>query len=310
MSVLFFQVFVGRWFPNIWTWIFDKVILSMSKKSYPNQRKEWNLSPAPTVATTAPLIADAVYPSLESGFAEPVSAVQQITGPKTIQLADGRVLNDIDTIIYTTGYAAAVTNAPAEYNPYPIADEAPLLYRNIFSLHRDPDVRNSLAFLGQGGIPFPGFIQFELVTWAISQIWQGKSSLPSLGTMQKWHKTHMTWRSDTIKKSKHDSRFITAFLSLPDHIEWLDKTSGAGIFAHFSWFSWRSWRFWWADRRFYKLCKSGLISPALWRLFDMGGRKAWAGAREQIVRDNEFADMRQQERLRAMNKVEESRKDK
>jgi len=98
-------------------------------------------------------------------------------------------------------------------------------------------------------------------------------------------------------------------LRLPDHLEWFDRTAGAGIFAHFSWLSWRSWRFWWQDRRFYYLCKSGLLSPAIWRLFEMGGRKAWAGAKGQIIKDNAFEDMKQQERLRAMQKLE-SQKDK
>ncbi|KAJ9609981.1 hypothetical protein H2200_006311 [Cladophialophora chaetospira] len=310
LTAVFVQLFLETWLPSVWNWLFEKILLSMSKKSYPNQRKEWNLSPAPPPTTTSPLIADAVYPHLESGFAEPVAAIQQITGPKTIQLKDGRVLNNIDTIIFATGYEAKISYAPDEYNPYPIADEAPFLYRNIFPLHPDASVRNSLAFLGQGGIPFPGFVQFELKIWAISQIWQGKASLPSFDTMQQWHKDHMAWRQEVVRKSKFDSKFIIVFLRLPDHLKWLDKTAGTGILTHFSWFSWRSWRFWWQDRRFYNLCKSGLISPAMWRLFDMGGRKAWAGAKEQIIKDNEFADKRQQERLRAMGKVEESRKDK
>lgn len=224
-------------------------------------------------------------------------------------MTDGRILNDIDAIIYSTGYEAAVPYAPEEFNPYPIADEAPVLYRNIFPLHSDADVRNSLAFLGQGAVPFPGFVQFELVAWAISQIWQGKASLPPLATMQDWHEDHMAWRREVIRKSKFDNKFMVVFMRLPDYLDWLDKTAGTGIFAHFSWFSWRSWRFWWQDREFYALCKTGLISPAMWRLFDMGGRKPWAGAKEQILKDNEFADKRQQERLTAMKKLQESDKD-
>ena len=308
--MVFIQLFMTTWFPSVWNWLSDKVLTNMSKKAYPYQPKEWNLSPAPSTATTPPLIANAVYPFLESGFAEPVSAIRQVTGPKTLQLTDGRVLDDIDTIIYATGYEAAVPCAPKEYNPYPVADESPTLYRNIFPLHHDADVRNSLAFLGQGAVPFLGFIQFELIIWAISQIWQGKAHLPPMAAMQKWHRDHMAWRQNTVKRAKTDSKFYTAYLRFPDHIEWLDNTCGTGLFTHFSWFSWRSWRFWWSDRKFYNLCKSGLLSPAIWRLFDMRGRKAWAGAKEQIIRDNEFAAKRKEERLRAWSKVEENGKTK
>lgn len=123
---------------------------------------------------TAPLMADAIYPHLESGFAEPVSQVQRITSPHTVELKDGRILTDIDTIIYCTGYDMAVPFVPAEYNPYPVIGEPPVLYRNIFPINKDPAIRNSLAFLGHGALAFPGFVQHEWISMAISQIWQGK----------------------------------------------------------------------------------------------------------------------------------------
>ena len=310
LSMVFLQMFMMTWIPSIWDWLLNSKLGKMSKKAYPDQPKKWNLDPAPTVSITPPLIATAVYPFLESGFAEPVSAVQKISGPRSVQLADGRVLNEVDTIIYCTGYESAVPFAPKEYNPYPIADEAPALYRNIFPLHHDPAVRNSLAFIGQGGIPFPGFVQFELQIWSVSQIWQQKAHLPSLPKMQKFHAGHMAWRQNAVRKSKSDSRFVAPIVRMPDQFEWLDKTAGTGVFTHFSWWSWRSWRFWWTDRKFYNLVKDGLLSPTVWRLFDVGGRKAWAGAREQIVKDNEFAKMRREKRMSAMNGVAESRKGK
>ncbi|EXJ58179.1 hypothetical protein A1O7_05604 [Cladophialophora yegresii CBS 114405] len=314
LSVLFLQIFLTKWFPRVWDWIFDTAIQSMSKKAYPHQRREWNLSPAPSSTTSPPLIADAIYPFLESGFAEPVAAVKQIKEPNDILLTDGRLLKDIHTIIYATGYESAVPCAPPEYNPYPVPDEAPMLYRNAFPLHGDAAVRESLAFLGQGGIAFPGFVQFELVIFAVSQVWRGKAHLPPLSEMQDWHQGHMAWRRDVIGRSKFDTKLLPVLLRLPDQIEWLDKAGGTGVFAHFSWFggwfSWRAWRFWCEDRRFYRLCKDGLCSPAVWRLFNMGGRKPWVGAKEQIIRDNELAEKRREERLRAVEKTQQGQKDK
>ncbi|KIW95570.1 uncharacterized protein Z519_04155 [Cladophialophora bantiana CBS 173.52] len=302
VSFMFIQVFMEKWFPNLWGWLLDRIFARMSKKSFPQQREEWGLTPAPSVATTPPLIADAIYPHLKNGFAEPVWGVQEIIGPNTVKLIDGRVLDDINTIIYTTGYESAVTCAPKEYNPYPVADEPPLLFRNIFPLHPNLDVRNSLAFLGQGAFPFPGFVQFELVVMAISQIWQGRSHLPPLSQMRQWHRSHLAWRQRLAKRYNSTAHYFAVFLSAPDHLRWLDRTAGTGIFAHFfSPFSWRAWRFWWTDPAFYRLCKNGLFSPAIWRLFDMGhGRKPWAGAKAQIIEDNQVAEARRQERLRAV----------
>ncbi|ETI22847.1 hypothetical protein G647_06924 [Cladophialophora carrionii CBS 160.54] len=313
LSVLFLQIFLTKWFPRVWDWLFDNAIGSMSRKAFPEQRSEWNLTPAPSATTTPPLIADAIYPFLESGFAEPVAALQQVQGPNAVLLTDGRLLHDVHTIIYTTGYESAIPCAPREYNPYPVADEAPVLYRNAFPLHGDVDVRDSLAFLGQGGIAFPGFVQFELVIFAVSQVWRGKAHLPPLGEMQDWHREHMAWRRDVVRRSRFDTKLLPVILRLPDQMEWLDRTAGTGVFAHFSWsgwFSWRAWRFWWQDRRFYRLCKAGVCSPALWRLFDMGGRKPWKGAKEQIIRDNELVEKRREERQRAVKKTQQNQKDK
>ncbi|KIW32333.1 uncharacterized protein PV07_03887 [Cladophialophora immunda] len=309
VSLMFVQVFMETWFPRLWTWALTKWLTVMSKNAFPYQPKEWNLTPAPSLATTTPLVADAVYPYLESGFAEPVSAVQEIIGPKAIRLTGGRVLDDVDSIIYATGYEAAVPCAPKEYNPYPVADEPPVLYRNIFPLHPDADVRNSLAFLGQGAIvPVPGFVQFELVTMAVSQIWLGRSHLPSLDDMLKWHRDHLAWRRSLVRRSKFMTNFYAVFMRTPEQLRWLDRTAGTGVFAHFgaspsTLFSWRAWRFWWSDPAFYRLCKTGLFSPAIWRLFDMGRRKPWAGAKRQVIEDNKIAKARREERLRAMEKL-------
>lgn len=308
MAFLLFQVFMSTWFPNLLDWLMDKFLVMMSKKAFPTQRKEWNLLPAPSVATTTPLIADEIYSFFESGFAEPVCAVQQIVGPKSVLLTDGRVLEDIDTIIYCTGYDFAVPSVPAEYNPYPVIGEPPHLYRYIFPLHPDPDVRNSLAFLGHCATGFPGFVQFELGAMAIPQVWRGKSPLPPLDEMKKWHEKQTAWRQSVIARSKYMSSFYVCLIPLTDYLTWMDETAGTGILEHFSFFSLKAWQFWWRDREFYNLCKGGLLSPAIWRLFDMGRRKPWAGAREQAIKDNKYADKRQQERLRMQKKLEEDRK--
>ena len=305
-----FFLFMLSYFPAMWNKLADSILVKMSKKAYPLQleRKEWNMLPAPSVAVATPIVADELYPLMKSGFATPVAAVRRITGPKQVTLTDGRVLDDIDSIVYCTGYDFDVPQfIPKEFHPYPVKGKSPYLYRNVFPLHQKSAIRNSLAFLGQAGVPFPGFAQFELYGLAVSQIWQGNSELPGLKTMEQWYHNNISWREALMKKYNHFS-FYTGFLQANDMVPWLDETAGTGMFEHTSWFSRRAWQFWWQDRKFYKLVTSGLFTPAIWRLFETGKRKAWSGAKEQIIKDNKFAEIRAKERVEIMKKQKEEKK--
>lgn len=295
-------------FPAFFTWFLDTMLTSMSRKAYPNIPKSWNFDPAPSSAVCPPLIASELWPRLESGFCEPVPEVRRIVGSRSVELKSDRVLDNIDAIIYCTGYHSMipVDIEPRELNPYPYPGSPPQLYRHIFPLHNDPAIRNSLAFLGQGAIAFPGFVQHEMIASSVSQIWQGKSSLPSLAEMQKWHRDYMSWREDTSKRYDAKSTFYTVLLPTADFADWLDSQAGLGIRRNFGllsrWTSSKAWRMWWTDRKLYSLCLSGVTSPAIFRLFDEGKRKAWTGARKQIFMDNERAQKQQERRLQALKK--------
>lgn len=269
----------------------------MHKQNFPDIPEDWNFLPAPSIATSPPLIADAFYRYVKSGFTTAVPEVKTIRGPKTVELVNGRILEDIDSIIYCTGYDFAVPCVPPEYNPYATQGATPTLYRNTFPLHPDPEVRNSLAFLGQAAVAFPGLMQFELAAMAISQVWRGKSTLPPLEEMKEWHRRQQEWREDLISSQKIPSRFHAAFMP-PEHIQWLDKTAGTGIFDRFGFLSWKAWKFWWTDPELYRLCLSGILTPAIWRLFETGKRQAWSGAKAQIIKDNEMAKARSVEKLK------------
>lgn len=250
------------------------------------------------------MIADVIYPFLDSGFAEPVPHVRKVIGARAVELADGRVLDDIDAIIYCTGYDFAVPYLSEEFNPYPVVGEPPYLYRGIVPLHPDQGIRDSLAFLGQTAITLPGLLQMELQAMAVSQLWRGTSQIPPLDEMEQWHNRWMEWRIDLLARQKLTSTFYTALVPLGDHLTWLDKTAGTGIFEHFGWLKYRAWAFWWKDRELYKLCKSGLFTPVIWRLFDMGKRKPleWTIARNMILSENERARQQIQQRLAVTKK--------
>lgn len=289
VNVMRFMLFATTWFPSLLSWLLDTIMAASSKAAYPLVAKSWNFFPAPSIATTAPLIADEIYPLLESGFCEPVTAVAKVTGPKTVELKDGRVLEDIDAIIYTTGYDLSAPFLDQEHNPCATPGKPPQLYRGTFSLHEDAKVRNSIAFFGHAAVFFPGFVQQELIIMAASQIWIGKSSLPPLNEMRKWHLGFVNWRQNLLNRQKSEATFYTVTQPLTDHMRWMEDAAGTDVFDHFGWFSRKAWTFWWNDRKLYNLCANGLFTPTIWRLFETGKRRAWPKAREQIFLDNEAA---------------------
>jgi dimethylaniline monooxygenase (N-oxide forming) len=302
LMVFRIQLFMLQWFPTAYSWLMDKFLARLSAKSFPGIPESWRFSPAPPFSIHPPLIADEIFPLFKSGFAEPVTAIKRVIGPRSLELQDGRVLSDVDAIIFCTGYDTIVPFIDDEYNPYPVIGKPPKLYRGIFPLHVDPEIRTSLAFLGHGAFNLVGFIQAELCQMAISQIWLGRSALPPYQEMKQWHRDWIKWRQDQESRQTTKVSFLSGFLSAADQFPWLDKTAGTGILEHFSWFSFKSWIFWWRNKKFYQLCHTGLFSPALVRLFDTGKRKAWPQAREQIYRDNEDVAQGQQEQLKKLKR--------
>lgn len=320
LPFLMFQLWLEGNLPSLWSWIMDKLVQSISKKAFPDIPDEWGLRPGPSTAVSTPLMADTLYPFLVSGFAEPVPAVKQITGSKTVELTNGRILDDIDTILYCTGYhfnipdnlvpvpkSSASTSSSeiiqldtSSFNPYPQGPGSnPQLFMNIFPLSADSAIRNTLAFLGQGGTPFPGFIQFEMQAMAVSQIWRGSRVLPSHAAMTKWYKVHSQERLAKMKRYNvpAGSTFYPAFVPFPSLFPWLDSVAGTGILDNMGGklnglFNYRAWHLWWTDRELYNLCTRGILSPTMFRVFETGGRKALGRdeVKNMLKRDNELCE--------------------
>ncbi|KAM0813312.1 putative Flavin-containing monooxygenase-like protein [Seiridium cardinale] len=327
LPTLMFQTFMESRLPAVWTWLLNRLTDSMSKKAFPDIPDSWDLRPAPSMAVTTPLMADTIWPHLKSGFAEPVPTVEKITGLKTVMLTNGRVLEDIDTILYCTGYDISIPKdlipRPADaahatsYDPYPNGPGYnPYLYNNIFPLSPDPKIQTSLTFLGQSATNYPGFVQFELQAMAISQIWRGKHSLPSYEEMLNWHQKHTSQREATALKHDvpKDSTFYTLGMPFGYMLPWLDKMAGTGIYETFGGklgglFNIQAWRLWWEDRELYDLCTKGVLSPAVFRAIATGGRKALG--REEVKRilqtDNKILEkavaMKKAELELAKNKI-------
>ena len=290
--------------PSLWIWLVDKMLGKVSNAAYPDLPEEWGLRPAPSIAIATPIMADTFWPYLQSGFAEPVAAVKQITDSKTVELTDGRILHDIDSIMYCTGYHFNLPDSLipktddrlSSFDPYPDGPGTiPYLYYNTYPLSTDPAVRNSLAFFGQAATAYPGFVQYELAAMAVSQVWQGNKSLPNLATMKQWHAEHTANRAALAKKynAPPDSTFYTALLPFK-YFTWINETAGTGLFENMGgklngMFNLKTWSLWWNDRELYKLLRAGIMSPTVFRVFEAGGRRSfgWEESKKRLRKDNE-----------------------
>lgn len=310
--------------PRFWTWVFDKLVSFMSDKAFPNTPSSWGLRPAPSTSVSTPLMADTLWPYLQSGFTEPVAAVKRITGPSTIELTNGRTLTDIDAITYRTGYNTDLPRdlvprslnadgaTASSYHPYPQGPgKVPHLFLNIFPLDKDEQVGTSLAFLGHGAFAMPGFSQFELHAMAISQVWQGNAKLPPHIDAIKWYEDNLARRKSLLQRydGAEDSTFYIALLPLSAMMPWLDEAAGTGIQANLGGkfnglFNWRTWKLWWNERELYDLMTKGVFSPACWKVFDMGKRKVMprGEALRKLREANEAVERVKQKRLLEIKK--------
>ena len=116
------SLYLGKYFPTFFNWMMDKMVGMISKQEFPDIPDSWQFDPAPSISVCPPLIGSELYPLMKSGFCEPVSEVTRITGPRSVELKSGRVLEDIDAIVYCTGYHSLipVNIEPQDLNPYPV----------------------------------------------------------------------------------------------------------------------------------------------------------------------------------------------
>ncbi|EMF10073.1 FAD/NAD(P)-binding domain-containing protein [Sphaerulina musiva SO2202] len=306
------------WLPKRYYEYLDGRLQRLSKWAYPNIPPSWNLSPPPSSAVAPPLVAAQLWPHLQSGFCELVPEVAGVCGD-TVKLSSGgmhgtyrETLHEIDHIINCTGYDPDVPIIfdPPDAHPYPPSHNSfkPKFYHNTIPMHPDPELRTSLALLGHGTIFHSGFVRWEISSWAISQLWQGNSAMPSLREMEEWHARRVVWRDGVMREYGRKSTFFDMYLPFTDHVDWLDRTAGCGLREHFGiwerWINISAWKFWYQDRKFYNTCCHGLTSPAIFKLFDMGKRKPWKDAKRQILLDNSLAEEAAAERRRRLGKKE------
>ncbi|KAE9573061.1 hypothetical protein CGMCC3_g10788 [Colletotrichum fructicola] len=280
----------GHWLEHFLPGIFSLLTESVIKKNsmiLGEQDPGWGFEPSPSLKLSLSVIVvnDDLFSRLREGRAESVRGVTRIVGPKSVQLDDGTIIEDVDVIVAATGYRpdfsllADLSHTPA---PDPKAPPLPNLYQNIFAI----DYPDSLACVSYCTVGDNAASYRELQAMAIAQVWAGNSSLPSTGQMRRSTAAYQKW---TWKRFR---AFAGAPLGSGQQYPWfrfVHEMAGTGMYEYLGW-GWKGWQFWWQDREFYRLVAWGAYSPHIYRLFETGKRKTWPGAREAIIKVNEDRD--------------------
>ncbi|CAA9967066.1 Dimethylaniline monooxygenase 3 [Pyrenophora teres f. maculata] len=283
MRLLTIQSLIAKFIPRLGEKLFDMMLKRMQDKSF-NIRPEWRFEPPSNF-----IISDTLVPCLENGSIESVAGVKRILNHTAVELEDERKI-DVDVIVWCTGYQSDFSIMDPSFDPTcrpegwvkaAGSNNKSLfsLYYNVFSVKK-PD---SLAFLGNVFSAVSGFQLFDMASMAIAQVWAGKSRLPNRADMQTAVTDHHNW---LISQAQHRHNVSPGTYDPGTWVRAMDDLAGTGV-NEFLGYGWKGWLFWFKERKFCNLLMDGIWSPHIHRVFDVGKRKCWAGAREAVQKVNE-----------------------
>jgi dimethylaniline monooxygenase (N-oxide forming) len=290
--------------PSFFANMMGNMLLKAQKKAFPQLLGHPSFSPdrqLEPASNRIPVFSADLAENLVNGTAQAVTGIAQISGPRSVTLTDGTILEDIDAIIVCSGYSYDFSLIPAAANPSN-PDFAPDHFTRFksapfYSPNMTPFARlyrgfvsevypDSLAFLGHVLIMKPGFPLYDLITMALASLWTGGYPLPSPREMNKDINGHYDYVVSLLHKAPlpHPGFRLNGRATYL----WLNEVAGTGVNERLASCRWPAWKLWWQDRVFYNLLMGGIDSPHVYRLFDTGrGRKPWSGARRAIEEANE-----------------------
>lgn len=264
----------------------------------------WGLTPKIPISRTAGVVInDYLLKNLHDGKVTILPAVSRVHEPdnpsakgNTIEFINGAVIDNIDAIIYATGYqnmsysSFLPDNDPTVQDPDIAAawqevcgrEGLPLfrLFWNMFDL----EYPTSFAFVGQVSAGAAAFSMFDVQAIAVAQVFAGKYVLPPKDELRLQTRKQNEY---TIMK-RRTAPILPGLVPLKDLLEFLDDATGSGMREHVSYFGKGAIKSWWWSLKNWKLSRiimGGVDSPFVWRLFD-GRRKKWAGAEQAIWEAN------------------------
>lgn len=247
----------------------------------------WRLKDFKDLTLSLPGRIDVILPLLKDGSVTSLHGIKRFTGGKSIEFEDGTVIDDVDSVIFTTGYQADFSLAPFVEKSIPKSPnyKGPAihrLYMNVFPpKYADSCVMLCYSAYGKSN----GFSFSDVMNMAISNIWRGVSDLPPYPEMEKWVDEHHEWLAANWE------RVPTLDFSMVKQEEfqpWMHEKAGTGM-ENLGW-GLAGWKFWWQDRKMYNLMNHGVETAHMYRYFETGKRSTWDGARDEIIRQNEIVE--------------------
>ncbi|KAI8287514.1 Monooxygenase aurF [Colletotrichum sp. SAR11_240] len=234
---------------------------------------------------------DTVLELLREGKVTSLHGIKRFTGPKSIEFADGTILDDVDSVILCTGYKADFDPIPFLETSKPKTDLAgnayggpPLqrLYMNIFPpAHWDSIAVLAYSAFGKNN----GFSFSDVTSMAISNVWRGVSSdmIPPRAEMDRAIDKHHQWVAGRWFK---EPRTDTSAVKQWEFQGFLHKAAGTGM-ENLGW-GWRGWVSWFKDPYMCYLINHGVETAHAFRYFETGKRRTWDGARDAIIHINKI----------------------
>jgi len=285
---------IDEYLESLHSWIINTYMRRVARQRWGPSDAAWRLEPAPSLVEgpRAICVNDELIPLLREGKLTSVHEIQKVVGPRSIQVVDGSIIDNVDAIVACTGYCENYYSIPAVTVTHVLphlkthAAYQPNLYMSIFP----PKYADSLAILNHIFVPENAATIGELASIALGQLWSGRASFPTLEEMEVDIKDDQ--RVFAMNASKHG---VDVHYDKPVRchkvMRFLEETAGTGLYESLGW-GWKGWRFWWDDRRFYNMVAWGVYTPSIYRLFETGKRKAWPGARTAIIHANEECERR------------------
>ncbi|KAK3349598.1 flavin-containing monooxygenase 9 [Lasiosphaeria hispida] len=280
--------FLQRYFPTLSRRVADLTVAFLSRRAFGPLDPAWRLEPFPSITVNLPGSFELLMPLLQDGSLTSLHGLTRFTGPKTVEFADGTVLNDVDAVVLCTGYSAdwsAVapwieTSLPQGASVEYTGPEMQRLWMNMFpARYADSAVLLCYSAFGKNN----GFSFGDVTAWAVSNVWRGVEKLPARHEMEQWIDEHQRWVAE--KCWAVDDKCDTSMVRQWEFQGWLHRTAGTGM-ENLGW-GWKGWAFWWRDRKMYGLMNDGLETAHAFRYFETGRRRTWDGARDAILHANE-----------------------
>lgn len=302
--------FISGWTPGLFMGMMAKGMQAAQQKAFPWLKTHASFSaprppPSAPMLHKIPIFSDDLAFNLRDGIVKSVASVRRAVGPRTIELDDGSVLDDLDAIVVCSGYHYDFSVVPGAGNPvdparapdgyariraaphYEADNPFPRLYRGYIS-EAYPE---SLAFLGHFIVLGPTWVTYDLATMALASLWAGQAPPPTRPEIEADIEAHYAFMIAALHRDRVPHLGVR--VRGGETFDWLNDAAGTGLPRLLGSWSVAACRLWWSDRRFYNLLMDGVNLPAVYRLFDesrtgaRGGRVPWRGARAHIEKTNE-----------------------